>query len=189
MDFFALVKETRSIRRFRESPVSRGTLEKLVDCARFSPSGSNKQPLKFALFNEKQECARLFPLTRWAGALKEWGGPAEGERPSAYVVILLDTELSITAGVDHGIAAQSMMLAARSLGLGCCMIGAFDKPGLIRELALPDRFIPLLILALGEPAEKIILEDSRVGDPTTYYRDEKDNHHVPKRTGEELIWK
>ncbi|MBN2627391.1 MAG: nitroreductase family protein [Spirochaetales bacterium] len=189
MDFFALVKETRSIRRFREAPISRETLEKLVDCARFSPSGSNKQPLKFALFNEKQECARLFPLTRWAGALKEWDGPAEGERPSAYIVILLDTELSPTAGVDHGIAAQSMMLAARSLGLGCCMIGAFDKPGLIKEMSLSERFIPLLILALGEPGETIILEDARTGYPTTYYRDEEDNHHVPKRTEEELLWK
>ncbi len=189
MDFFALIKETRSIRRFKEVPVSGETLEKLVDCARFSPSGSNKQPLKFILVNSPEACAKVFPQTRWAGALKDWDGPAEGQRPSAYIIILLDTELGAAAGVDHGIAAQSMMLGARAAGLGCCMIGAFDKPGLIREMAIPERLTPLLILALGEPGETIILEDVKEGYPTTYYRDERGGHHVPKRTREELIWK
>lgn len=187
MNYFELIKETRSIRRFKEQPVSREDLEKLVDCARLSPSGANAQPLKYLLYNSKEDCARIFPVCRWAGALPDWDGPAQGERPSAYIVILLDTAVAKNSGVDHGIVAQSMMLGARSIGLGCCMIGAFDKPGLIKELSLSERYTPLLILALGEPNEAIILEDAKEGASLKYYRDEKDMHHVPKRTRKELL--
>ena len=189
MDFFSLVKDTRSIRRFKEAPISRETLEQLVDYARYSPSGANGQPLKFGLFNSAEDCARIFPQTKWAGALPDWDGPEEGQRPSAYIVIFLDKDVSGAPGVDHGIAAQSMMLGARAMGLGCCMIGAFDKPGLVKELAIPATFSPLLILALGEPGEDIYIEDMKPGDPVKYYRDSEDRHHVPKRTRKELIWK
>ncbi|MDC7224776.1 MAG: nitroreductase family protein [Spirochaetales bacterium] len=189
MDYFKLMRETRSIRRFKEAPVSRETLEKLVECARFSPSGANGQPLKFALINSPEECAEMFPLIKWAGALKDWDGPVRGERPSAYIVIFLDKEISPSPGVDHGIAAQSMMLGARALGLGCCMIGAYHKAGLIKLLNPPENLSPLLILALGEPGETIHVEECPPGESTTYYRDKKDEHHVPKRTCKELIWK
>jgi nitroreductase len=189
MDFLNLIKETRSVRRFKESPISRETLEKLVECARFSPSGANGQPLKFGLYNDRETCSQIFPLIKWAGALKDWDGPKEGQRPSAYAVLLLDKEISQSPGMDHGIAAQSMMLGARSLGLGCCMIGAYDKPGLVKTLDIPEGLSPLLILALGEPGETVETVDLPWGGSTTYYRDEKEKHHVPKRTVKELIWK
>ncbi|MDC7220711.1 MAG: nitroreductase family protein [Spirochaetales bacterium] len=189
MDYFKLIEETRSIRRFKEAPISRETLEKLVDCARLSPSGANGQPLKFGLYNSPDECSRIFPVIKWAGALPDWDGPEEGQRPSAYIVIALDKEISKAPGIDHGIAAQSMMLGARALGLGCCMIGAYDKGALLENITLPENLSPLLLLALGEPGEEIGIEDMKEGDSTTYFRDEQDNHHVPKRTVKELIWK
>lgn len=189
MDLLALLKETRSVRRFKESPVSDETMEMLIDCARFSPSGANQQVLKFMAINDAPGLDKVFPVIKWAGALKEWDGPAEGERPSAYVIILLDNELGSTAGVNHGIAAQSMMLGARAAGLGCCMIGAFNKNKLVEALGLPERVTPLLILALGEPGEEIVTEDYKPGESIAYYRDDKGVHHVPKRTREELTWR
>ena len=183
-----LILKTRSYRRFDESArIEIETLRDLVKLARFSASGSNRQPLKFVLSCDPETNAAIFPHTRWAGYLTDWGGPAEGERPTAYIIILGDTEIREAGGVDHGIAAQSIMLGATERGLGGCMIGSIDKPKLRAALEIPERYDILLVLALGKPAETVVLEDVGPDGSTKYYRDEKDVHHVPKRTLDELI--
>jgi nitroreductase len=186
--FADLVRKNRSYRRFDEShAVSMEVLRELVALARFSPSGGNIQPLKYFLSCEPAENAGIFPHTRWAGYLKDWDGPTEGERPSAYIVVLGDKEISSGAGCDHGIAAQSMLLGAVEKGLGGCMIGSIDRPQLGKALNLPDHYEILLIIALGKPAETVILEDATLDCGIKYYRDDQDRHHVPKRPLDELI--
>jgi nitroreductase len=183
-----LVLKTRSYRRFHEdTPVAIETLRALVNLARLSASAANRQPLKYMLSCDAATNAKIFPHTRWAGALKGWGGPKEGERPTAYIVILCDTEISKDPGCDHGIAAQSMLLGAVERGLGGCMIGALDRPALREALAIPARYEIALVLALGKPSETIVIEDAPLGGSTTYYRDAADVHRVPKRTLDELI--
>ena len=183
-----LVKKTRSYRRFDERvAIELETLRELVNLARYSASGSNRQPLKFVLVCDPENNAKVFPHTRWAGYLKDWPGPAEGERPTAYVIILGDIEVSQSAGCDHGIAAQSIMLGATEKGLGGCMIGSIDRDKLRAALNIADRYDILLILALGKPVEKVILEDIGPDGDTKYYRDQDDVHHVPKRMLDELI--
>ena len=120
-----LVIENRSYRRFhQEVPVELETLRELVDLARLSASAANLQPLKYILSCDAEKNASVFPHLSWAGYLKDWPGPGEGERPSAYIVILGDTEISRSFGCDHGIAAQTILLGASEKGLGGCMIGA-----------------------------------------------------------------
>jgi nitroreductase len=183
-----LVHRTRSFRRFhQDKPVDMPTLRALVNLARESASAANKQPLKYVLSCDPQTNARIFPHTRWAGYLKDWVGPAEGERPAAYVIILGDTDISKDCGCDHGIAAQSIMLGARARGLGGCMIGAIDRKGLREAMDIPERYEILLVLALGEPAETVVLEDVGPDGDIKYYRDDEDVHHVPKRTLNQLI--
>lgn len=185
-----LIVRNRSYRRFDESvKVELETLRELVELARLSASAANKQPLKYILSCEPDTNGSIFPHTRWAGYLADWPGPAEGERPTAYIVILGDTTISKSFGCDHGIAAQSIMLGATERGLGGCMIGAIDRPALREALSIPDRYEILLILALGKPAEKVVLEDVGADGDIRYYRDEQDVHHVPKRTLDELIVK
>ena len=116
-----------------------------------------------------------------------WSGPAEGERPSAYIVILGDTELRKSFGCDHGIAAQSIMLGATERGLGGCMIGSIDRPKLRQVLDIPERYEILLILALGKPSETVVLEDVGPDGDIKYYRDDENVHYVPKRTLDELV--
>jgi nitroreductase len=174
MDFESLIVRNRSYRRFdRSKAVERETLRRLVDIARRTASAANRQPLKYVLLNHADTCARLFRHLRWAGALKDWPGPAEGERPTAYIIILCDTHISKNAGCDHGIAAQSMLLAAVEKGLGGCMIGTVQRDGVRKEF--------------GIPAEKCVLEDMEPGASTDYYRDAQDVHHVPKRPLDEVI--
>jgi len=183
-----LVLRNRSYRRFeQEVAVDLETLRTLVDLARLSASAANRQPLKYILSCDPDTNARIFPHTRWAGYLKDWGGPEEGERPAAYVVILGDTEIGKSFDCDHGIAAQSIMLGATERGLGGCMLGALDREGLRRTLDIPERYEILLALALGKPRETVVIEDVGPDGDIKYYRDDAGVHHVPKRSLDELI--
>ncbi len=184
-----LLASCRSVRRFRQEPKpSPAQLRDLVSLASLCPSGGNLQPLKFLLSATEETNRRIFPHLRWAGALKDWPGPAPGERPTAYVVILGDTDVSRSFGVDHGIAAQTMMLGAVEMGLGGCMIGSIDRDALRKDLQIPGRFQILLVLALGTPGETVELEPVKDG-VTRYWRDAQSVHHVPKRPVDELIYR
>jgi len=183
-----IVRKNRSYRRFHQDVlVDLETLRALVNLARLSASANNLQPLKYILSCQPETNARIFPHTRWAGYLKDWPGPAEGERPAAYVVILGDTEIRKSFGCDHGIAAQSIMLGATERGLGGCMIGSIDHDGLRQVLDIPEQYEILLVLALGKPKETVVLEEVGSDGDVRYYRDAEGVHHVPKRSLDELI--
>lgn len=189
MDFLSLVKKSRSFRSFDESkPVDLETLEALIECARFAPTGVNLQELKFYLSCTPKTNSVIQPMTRWAGKIKDkYTLPPEGHMPTAFIIILVDTEIMPDpekAKTDVGIAAQTILLSAASRNLGGCMIGSFDK-AVSRALSIPSSLVPALIIALGTPDEEIILED--VVDSADYYRDENGVHRVPKRTRETLI--
>jgi len=168
-------------------PVAREKLLALIDLARNTPSGSNIQPLKYFLSCDPETNAKIFPCLAWAGYLKDWLGPQEGERPSAYVVILGDLELRGSCGSDVGIAAQTIMLGATEMGLGGCMVGSVQKEKLRGALHISERYDILLVLALGKPAEKVVLEEMKPGGSIEYYRTVDDVHHVPKRSLSDII--
>jgi len=183
-----MVRANRSYRRFHEDrPVDRSALRELVGLARLSPSAGNLQPLKYIISTDPEVNRKIFPTTAWAGYLQDWPGPAEGERPAAYIIILGDTKISKNFGCDHGIAAQSIMLGAAERGLGGCMIGSIERQELCRLLEISERYEVLLILALGYPKEKVVLEDAGPNGDIRYYRDSEGVHHVPKRPLDELI--
>jgi nitroreductase len=184
-----LVKKTRTYRRFDESfQVDYEILKQLVGLARLSASGANKQPLKYLIYNSPANCQRVFPFTAWAGYLKDWPGPEPGERPSAYIMVLGDTSISEIFGVDHGIAAQSIMLGASEAGLGGCIIASIRREELKKELLIPSKYEILLVLALGKTIENVIIEEIKEGD-IKYWRDNERSHHVPKRNLDDLILK
>jgi nitroreductase len=188
MEFRELVIQNRSRRRFKqEQSVDLDTLRELVDLARLCPSGSNRQPLKFLLVNTPQENSEVFNYLGWAGYLKEWPGPEEGERPSAYIIVLGDTTISKVFGVDHGIAAQTIMLGAVEKGLGGCILGSINEEALAEALDIPDEFEVLLVLALGKPNEAVVIEQVDTDGKIEYWRDNAGVHHVPKRSLEDLI--
>lgn len=183
-----LIKSNRSCRRFfqkEEIPVK--TLRWLVNLARLSASAANLQPLKYTLSNDPHRNEMIFSCLAWAGYLKDWPGPVEGERPAAYIVILGDTEISKNFGCDHGIAAQSILLGAREQNLAGCLIGSIKKKLMHEILHIPERFEILLVIALGKPKETVVLEEMQPGDGIQYWRDEHHIHHVPKRPLDEII--
>ena len=183
-----LVKENRSCRRFYEDhAVKPETLKEFVNLARMSASVANLQPLKYILSCDPSKNAEIFSCLAWAAYLKDWPGPAEGERPAAYIVILGDTGISENAGCDHGIAAQTILLGAREKGLAGCMLGSIDRNKLRDSLNIPSQLKILLVLAIGKPREQVVLEPVGSEGNIRYWRDNEGVHHVPKRKLEDLI--
>ncbi|MDX1708698.1 MAG: nitroreductase family protein [Desulfobacterales bacterium] len=183
-----LIKANRSCRRFYEEHViDLETLETLVDLARLSASAANLQPLKYILTCRPALNAEIFRCLGWAAYLKDWPGPEPGERPAAYIAILGDSNISKDFGVDHGIAAQSILLGAREMGLAGCMLGSINRKDLRSLLDIPDHLKILLVLAVGKPKEEIVLEDVGPDGSIRYWRDDRSVHHVPKRSLSEII--
>ena len=183
-----LIKKNRSCRRFDEShPVAPETLRELIDLARCSASAANRQPLKYILSTNPAKNEAIFACLGWAAYLKNWPGPAPGERPAAYIVITGDTRISTNFWCDHGIASQSILLGAREMGLAGCIFGAINKPKLKQSCDIPAELDILLVLAIGKPAEKIVLEQVGPEGDIEYWRDEQQIHHVPKRILEDII--
>lgn len=178
----------RSCRRFyQDYIIPENDLLTIADAARLSPSGRNIQALKFLISCRPELNSRIFPTLAWAGYLTDWAGPEEGERPSAYIIQLLDK--SITPNImseDCGITAQSMLLQATELGYGGCIIAAVRRKELHAVLELDDRYTVMNVIALGKPKETVVIEDMKDGE-YRYWRDADGTHHVPKRSLEELV--
>ena len=182
-----LIIKTRTCRRFvQKEKVSVSTLRELVDLARLSASSGNLQPLRYILSNEPEKNEKIFPCITWAGYLKEWPGPEEGERPPAYIIILADRTVSKKVNCDHGIAAQSIMLGAREAGYATCTISAIFKEQLRKSISISERFDILLVLAIGKCRERVELEEVKEDGSIEYWR-ENVIHHVPKRALDDII--
>ena len=162
-------------------------MRELITLARAVPSAGNMQPLKYVLSCTPEANQRIFETIAWAAYLNDWPGPEPGERPTAYVVILLDTSIAKEAGIDAGIAAQTLLLGATARGLGGCMFGSVKREELASRLSLPPHLSIALVIALGKPVEHVVLEDLPADRSIRYYRTPNGTHRVPKRSLNELI--
>ena len=184
MDIRTAVIATRTCRRFEQSrPIAATELEELIDLARLAGSARNSQPWQYQIVNEPDTCDAIYPHLGWAGYLSDWRGPAPGERPSAYILCLLNHQWLIgnvrEAHFDLGIASQNLLLGAVERNLSGCRIGAIG-PGLSRLFNIPEHLSLELVIALGTPSERIVLEESD-GRDIRYWHDAAGVHHVPKR--------
>lgn len=184
-----LLLKNRSYRRFFENEtISEETLKELIDLARLTPSTVNSQPLRFKLVCTPEENAKVFECLAWAGLLKDWNGPSEGERPSAYVIILCDLSVGKDKRFDDGITAQTIMLGATEKGLGGCIFGSVKREKLAESFNIDtEKYSIDLVLALGKPKEEVKIVDIPENGSTAYYRDENGVHYVPKRSVDDLI--
>ena len=189
-EFERLLASNRSVRRFDGSRrVAPEVLERLVGLTRLCASGRNAQPLKYVAISDDATCTAVFPALKWAGYFTWWSGPAEDERPVAYLVQCLDRHYGENCLCDDGLQLQTITLGARTLGLGCCIIKAFDAAMVSEALRLDDRYAPRYVLALGYPAETVVIEEMS-GDENAdfkYYRTPDGVHHVPKRPLSEIM--
>lgn len=190
--FKELVKRNRSFRGYDESyRFTKEQLEDYVDTTRYTASSVNMQPLKYFIAYEKEMVDTIQKMTKWARALPDLNLPYVGKRPTGFIVVCQDINISLNTErfmKDVGIVAQTILLQATEEGLGGCMIGNFKKEEVMETLKLDDNLVPLLIIALGKPDEEIVITEIPESGSTNYYRDKEDVHYVPKRSlGDILI--
>ena len=177
-----LVLKNRSYRRFyQDTAIELETLRELVDLARLSPSAANRQALKYIISNDPQKNALIFPHIRIDN------DPVEGERPSAYIIILEDTRIKLVLACDYGIVAQTIHLGVVEKGFGGCMVGNINRDGIRKALQIPSHFEILLVLALGKPKEKMIIETVGEDGNTQQWWDDERVRHVLKRPLDDII--
>lgn len=183
-----MIIKSRSVRRFyEEKEISMDQLRELADIARLTPSGANRQPLKYILVCDKEMNKKVYETIGWAGYLKDWEGPVPSERPAGYIIMLRDKSITKTMTVDEGIAAQSIFLGATEMGLGGCFIANIKKAELTQALDISEDYEVTLIIALGYPKEEVVIEKVNEDGGVKYWRDEHQVHHVPKRSLDDII--
>jgi len=188
MGIYETILARRTIRKFKQEKIGEDTLKKLVNAARHAPSAANIQPIKYIIVNDEKKVNEIFKYVKWAGYIAPHGNPSENEKPVAFIVILIDTEIKKNYyELDVGAAAQNIFLAAWEEGIGTCWIGAFDKDAVGKILNIDGRYIINTVVALGYMAEEPVVEDEK--GSIKYYKDEKGVLHVPKRKLDDIIIK
>jgi nitroreductase len=183
-----LLIKSRSYRRFDEAvKIPPDIIRDLGDATRYCPSAANRQPLKYGVVYETTETARVFDCLKFAAYLRDWSGPAEGERHNAYIVVLGDETISKFSEVDAGIAMQTILLRATEQGLGGCILAYVQRDRVREILALDERFQIGYVIALGKPAAVCLIEPLGPDGDIKYYRDADGVHHVPKRSLDDLL--
>ena len=192
MTVYENTQRRRSIRRFSPQPVGDSLLDKCVDAARMAPSGRNVQASEFVTVNTPELLRGMFGNI--GGSIKlppEKGGPAPGNEPKAYTIILINKEREGDATrrnvstFDAGMAAENLILTAFEEGLGCCPLLMFNKDGITSLLNIPERYDIALVIAMGYPAESPVAEIAEGAVDVTVDKDLV--RHVPKRKLDDVI--
>lgn len=183
-----LVQKNRSYRRYDENfKLTKDDLLQLIDIARLGASGANKQPLRYFLSYNFETNEKVFANISWAGYLPDFKHPKKGQQPTAYIVIVKNVNAGGTPEFDAGIACQNILLAATEKGLGGCIFASVNAKKLHKLLKLPSNYEIMLAIAIGKPIENVIIEDIKEGEDIRYWRDDKQNHFVPKIVSADLV--
>ena len=186
MSIYDLVLKRRTIRKFDQNPVGEDLLLKYVNAARVAPSAANRQPLKYAVVHSKDAVKEIFDCVKWAGYLAPDYNPKEDERPTAFIAVCVDNNISKAVfEMDIGAAVENIILTALEDGVGACWMLAIDKPKITEILNLPENLTLSCVVALGYCGENP--REVEVKDDNIKYYLENGTLCVPKRSMEEVI--
>ncbi len=193
MDVYEAVVRRRSIRRFKDAPVSYEVLEQCVDAARLAPTARNSQVLEYLIADEERLLPRVYDtITMWAGQPSAQSGPPTGHRPRAYIIVLINKTREAETGVsgrsttyDIGLATENLILVALEQGIGSCVLLSFQENELRQVLNIPTRYEVGMVVALGYSDESPVVEVAT--SSINRWVDEHGVRHVPKRKLEDVL--
>ena len=138
-----MIKERRSIRRYKANPVPKEAIIKVLEAGRMAPSAGHRQPWHFIVVQDKESIEKLSGGRKWAA-----GAPV-------MIVGLANLEASPTwCYNDFSIAFEHIVLAATDQGLGTCWMGKMRQDAEIKELlGIPNKFKVIALTPLGWPDE------------------------------------
>jgi len=140
-EFIKLIKDRRSVRKYLNKPIDKKVLEEIVDCGRLAPSAKNIQPWHFLVVTDREKLAEIAKQVEWGHFIKD---------SAACMVVCGDRGVK-RFKEDCCLAAENMILAAKSLGIGSCYVAALGKDiGGVRELLeIPENLEIVCFLPLG----------------------------------------
>jgi len=148
MDLVDAIRGRRSTRSFLDRAVEEEKLEKVLEAGRLAPSARNMQDWRFIVVRDEATRRRLAEAAR----NQEFVGQAPVVIAACGTSNLIMTCGQPAYAVDVAIALDHMTLAAFSLGLGSCWIGAFYEGQVKKILGVPDEVRVVALLPLGYPA-------------------------------------
>lgn len=178
MDARELLRTRRSIRKYDQKDIPRDVLNEVIDLARYAPSGGNAQEWEIIAVDDSKRIREVYDTLAWLPAT---GEPPEGQRPTAYLVIISNEEAGLA---DCASLATYLTLAAHAVGLGSCWFGSIRRTELADDLDVPDDYDIEFVISLGYPAEDAGTIDA--SGETQVIADD-DRIQVPKRTVESLV--
>ncbi len=183
-----LVLKNRSYRKFHnDKKVSIQELSNLIELARLTPSSKNQQPLKYVLATKEHDTNFVFSQLKWAWYLKDWDGPSEDEKPPAYIIMCIDTNLNENAMIDAGISAQTILLGAVENQLGGCIIRTVNRYAISKYFNLPPNIEIIQVIAIGHPNQDVEITDIDSTGSINYFENNVGVHFVPKRKLEDIL--
>ncbi len=155
MDIFQVIRDRRSIRKYKDTPVEWAKIEQVLDAARLAPSWKNMQCWRFLVLTgmEKRESLlAAFPDDNP-------GKRAIAQAPVVIVVCADPAQSAVENGIDYyvadtAIAFEHLCLAAHALGLGSCWMGLYDEAAVRSALGIPDGVRVVGITPLGYPDQE-----------------------------------
>ena len=150
MKFNEVIETRRSIRKYKNTPISKEKINKILEAARIAPSAGHRQPWHFIVVENKETIKKL--------AKREWAAEAP-----VMIVGLADQAASPRWCInDLGVAFEHIVLAATDLGLGTCWMGQLNREELVKSLLdIPDNFRVIALTPLGLPDETPVSKDRK----------------------------
>lgn len=189
MNIEEAIYKRRTIRRFKQDPISIEILKKLIDYARVAPMARNVQGLEFVIVENSEIREKLFKLIKFAGSLPEdQRTPESGREPTAYIIVLVNTEIKPSFfDFDIGAAVENILLGAVEYGIGCCWMANIKVRKVKSLLEVPDQYQVKHVISLGYPDEESFMEPYE--DSYKYWKNPDGTMHVPKRDLDDVIFK
>lgn len=154
MELFEVIKNRRSIRAYKNQDLPEGTVEKLLDAARWAPSAGNVQPWAFVVATS--------PSVKHSLCLAAYSQKDVENAPVVIVVCADEKRAKESYGErgqtlycyqDTAAAVQNILLSAYSLGLGTCWVGAFNEEQVRKAISAPSNMRPVALVPVGYPDE------------------------------------
>jgi nitroreductase len=144
MEVFEAILKRRSIRKYLDKPIEKEKIIKILEAARWAPSGGNRQPWRFIIVKNKERRIKLSEIAYNQKFIKE---------APLIIAICNKKDESLT---NIGLSMQNICLEAFDLGLGSCIIGWFNKEEARKFFNIPEEYDVCYLITIGYPAEKPI---------------------------------
>lgn len=152
MDFIKFAAERFSVRKYKKDHLEKEVIDKILLAGHIAPTGCNNQPQRILVLNTAESMEKLRKCT-----------PCHFDAPCAMLIGYNKDESwvrkydgAMSAPIDSTIVATHIMLAAHSLGVGSCMVMAYNPEILRNEFNIPKEYEITMILTLGYPHEDAI---------------------------------